>query len=54
MICSTSVVPERGMPITKIGLGEASPPPDFASIQSRRERQHFDPIKQGESGLLHY
>ena len=35
MICSTRVVPERGMPITKIGIGEASPPPDFAAINSR-------------------
>ena len=35
MICSTSVVPERGMPMTKIGIGDGSPPPDFAAISSR-------------------
>jgi hypothetical protein len=35
MICSTSVVPERGMPRTKVGTAEASPPPDFSAINSR-------------------
>ena len=32
MICSISVVPERGMPMTKIGVADGSPPPDFAAI----------------------
>ncbi len=35
MICSTNVVPERGMPMTKIGMREGSPPPDFCAINSR-------------------
>ena len=51
MICSTSVVPERGMPMTKIGTCEGSPPPDFFAISSRREHR-FDAVEQGERGRL--
>ena len=47
MICSTSVVPERGMPITKIGIGEGSPPPDFCADQFARE-DRLDAVEQGE------
>ena len=32
MICSISVVPERGMPTTKIGTVDGSPLPNFDSI----------------------
>ena len=33
-ICSTSVVPERGIPKTKIGVWLATPPPDFSRMRS--------------------
>ncbi len=51
MICSISVVPERGMPMTKIGIGEGSPPPDFCADQFARERR-LDAVEQANDRRL--
>ena len=43
MICSIKVVPERGMPTTKIGDCEGSPPPVFALIASDAKIRSMSP-----------
>ena len=51
MICSISVVPERGMPRTKIGIGEVIAAAGFRRDQLAREHR-LDAVEQSERGFF--